>query len=235
MLLTRLPVGRVGGPADLARCVWAFPVVGLVVNGTGALVFWLLSMARVPPLLAAIWTLAATLALTGALHEDGLADTADGFGGGDNAARKLEIMRDSRIGTFGAAALVVSLMVRGAAVAALGSVLPALIVAGVLGRSAMIVPLLMLSPARGDGLGAAVGRPRALRAAAGLGVGVVASYALLPVLPATASVAAAVGSALIVTGLAARQIGGYTGDVLGATEVVTECVVLTVLAGASGG
>ncbi len=166
MLLTRLPVarlGRGGGPPDMARCVWAFPIVGVAVNGAGGLVYWLAHAARMPPLLAAAWALVAILIITGAFHEDGLADAVDGLGGGTTFARKLEIMRDSRIGTYGAAALFLSLIVRTAAIAALGPprvVLTAMIVAGVLGRSAMIVPPLVLSPARADGMGASIGKPQ---------------------------------------------------------------------------
>src|SRR5271168_821970 len=101
MLLTRLPVGRSGG-SDLARTVWAFPVVGLVVGLLGGLVYWALARLGVPAFLAASWAFVAILLVTGAFHEDGLADTVDGFGGGRTRERKLEIMRDSRIGAYGA-------------------------------------------------------------------------------------------------------------------------------------
>jgi adenosylcobinamide-GDP ribazoletransferase len=238
MLLTRLPVrGSVAAP-DMARCVWAFPIVGLVVNLSAGLVFWLGAKAGMPPLLAAAWTVAAILAMTGAMHEDGLADTADGFGGGGTRERKLEIMRDSRIGSFGAVALLLSVIVRVAAISALvrpGAGLAALVAAGMLGRSGMVLLLWVLRPARADGMGASMGRMRIAPAAVGLGMAVAASFALLPVRPAAALVLLSIAVTLGAAKLAAAQIGGYTGDVLGASEVVTECVVLTAATVALGG
>jgi adenosylcobinamide-GDP ribazoletransferase len=232
VLLTRLPVGFMDTP-NFARCVWAFPIVGLVVGSAGGLVYWAAHLVGMPPLLAAVWSLAASMILTGALHEDGLSDTADGFGGGVGQARKLEIMRDSRIGNYGAAALVLSVLIRTTAIAALGRPIPvltAMVLAGMLGRSAMILPLLVLVPARVDGMGASVRRPPGLMAAVGLAVSLIAACVFLPLVPAAVSVMFGLGSALLVTGLAHRQVGGYTGDVLGAAEVVSECVVVTVLA-----
>jgi adenosylcobinamide-GDP ribazoletransferase len=225
-LLTRLPVGSGSTPPDLARCVWAFPVVGLIVNSIAALVY----SAGLPPLLSAAWALAVTMLLTGALHEDGLADMADGFGGGRTPSRKLQIMRDSRIGSYGALALMVSLLLRVCAVAAIPHPASALIAAGILGRGAMIVPLMLLPPARPDGMGATVRHPPTPAAALGLALSSVAAWLVLGGRPAIASVIAAAGAGLLVTALARRQIGGHTGDVLGATEIVSECVVLTATA-----
>ena len=240
MLLTRLPVGRFApgdAPSDLGRCVWVFPLVGLTVGALGGLLYWLMNKAGAPPLLAAAWTLAGTMAVTGALHEDGLADTADGFGGGASPARKMEIMRDSRIGSYGALALLLSVIVRVAAIAALGHpllVMKALVVAGMLGRSGMIVLLLGLAPARNNGMGASVGKPGAWRAALGAGLAIAAPLLFLPLLPAVATIVLGLGCSVVVMKFAHRQIGGYTGDVLGACEVVIECVVLTVTASAFG-
>ncbi len=225
-LLTRLPVGSAAIPPNLARCIWAFPVVGLVVNGIAALIY----AVSPPPLLGAAWALAVTMLLTGGLHEDGLADTADGFGGGRTPARKLEIMRDSRIGSYGALALMVSLLIRVSALAAIPHPAPALIAAGILGRGAMIVPLTLLSPARPDGMGATVRQPPMAAAALGLALSAAAAWLVLGGRPAMIAVIAAAGASLTIVGLARRQIGGYTGDVLGATAVVAESVVLTALA-----
>ena len=240
MLLTRLPVARfarLGAASDLGRCVWVFPLVGLTVGALGGLLYWLMHEAGVPPLLAAAWTLAGTMAVTGALHEDGLADTADGFGGGATPARKMEIMRDSRIGSYGALALLLSVIVRAACIAALGHplfVMKALVVAGMLGRGGMIVLLMGLAPARNNGMGAAVGKPRAWSAAVGAGLAIAAPLLSLPLLPAVAIIISGLGCSVVVMKFAHRQIGGYTGDVLGACEVVIECVVLTVTASAFG-
>jgi adenosylcobinamide-GDP ribazoletransferase len=232
-LLTRLPVGRFGTPADLSRCVWAFPVVGVVVNGLGGLAYWLAHWFGMPPLLAAVWALVVTLLATGALHDDGLADTADGFGGGATAERKLEIMRDSRIGCYGALALLLSVLMRVAAISAIGDssrVMLAFCLAGMLGRGGVLVLLLTLSPARDDGLGAAMGETPVGRASIGLALAVVACLLALPFKWAFAIVIAGFGASLAMARLARGQIGGYTGDVLGATEVVTECVVLSIAA-----
>jgi adenosylcobinamide-GDP ribazoletransferase len=241
MLLTRLPVGRLarsGERLDLGRCIWAFPIVGVAVNGAGGLVYWLARIIHMPPLLAAGWTLTATLIITGAFHEDGLADAVDGLGGGATPARKLEIMRDSRIGSYGAAALFLSLMVRTAAIATLNLprvVLTAMIVAGALGRSAMIVPILALRPARGDGMGALIGESRPRTAAVGLALAVIAPFIFLPPLLGAGAVLLGFGSSWVLTIIAGRLLGGHTGDVLGAAGVVAECVVLTLMASAFGG
>src|SRR5262249_47763659 len=117
---TRLPL-RPDAPmtgSDVARAVWALPVAGALVGLVGAVVYVIAYRLGAPPLAAAALTLAATVVATGGLHEDGLADVADGFGGGNTRERKLEIMDDSRIGTYGTCALVLSLLVRAGAIAA---------------------------------------------------------------------------------------------------------------------
>jgi adenosylcobinamide-GDP ribazoletransferase len=233
-LLTRLPVGWLG--ADWAamnpgRAVWAYPLVGAVVGGIGALVFAACRALGLSPALAALWTLAAQLLTTGALHEDGLADTADGFGGGRTRDRKLEIMRDSRIGSYGALALMVSLALRAAAIAAmptLHAAAMALIGAGILSRAAMLLPLRLLLPARPGGQGASVagGPGWAVSLAGGLAVALV--LGLLPLRPAALALTTTMLAGCALSRLALRQIGGVTGDVLGAAAVGVECLVLTV-------
>jgi adenosylcobinamide-GDP ribazoletransferase len=186
-----------------------------------------------PPLLAAVWTLVASMTMTGALHEDGLADTADGFGGGRTPVRKMEIMRDSAIGSYGALALLLSTAARVAAIASLDRpliVMTAMIVAGMLGRGGILLLMSVLTPARNDGLGAAMGKPLVMSAVLGLALAVAVSVSFLPIRTSAAAVLLGTSAPLLLAKLAQRQIGGYTGDVLGAGEVVTECVVLTVLA-----
>jgi adenosylcobinamide-GDP ribazoletransferase len=226
MLLTRLPVAGLAEavPARGAG-VWAYPIVGLVVGLIGAAVFWLAARLGLPPAIAAIVAVAATVLTTGALHEDGLADTADGFGGGATVARKLEIMRDSRIGSFGALALMLSIGLRITALAALadsGRVAVALVAAGMLGRGAMVGMMLALPPARPDGMAASLGKVPVMPAAIGI---VIAGACVLLPHGVRALLAAVVAGAAMVW-LARRQIGGTTGDVLGATEQVAECGVL---------
>jgi adenosylcobinamide-GDP ribazoletransferase len=147
----------------------------------------------------------------------------------------MEIMRDSRIGSYGALALLLSVVVRMAAMAALGRpgiVAIAMILAGMLGRSGMLLLLLLLPPARDDGMGASMGKPRTEAIALGLGLAMVAAFLSLPGLPAIVAVALGFSSSLVVARLAHMQIGGHTGDLLGASEVITECVVLTVMVSA---
>jgi adenosylcobinamide-GDP ribazoletransferase len=235
-LLTRLPVARwaqAGAPSNLVRCVWAFPIVGFVVNATGGSAYWLANWLGVPPLLAAVWALVATTMVTGGLHDDGLADTADGFGGGATSERKLEIMRDSHIGTYGALVLVLSAMARVIAIASLGDpfrVAVAFGLSGMVGRSGILVLLLALRPVRDGGMGAAMGGASIGHIAAGLAVAVAVCIAVLPIAQGLVMIGAALGVSLALAKFARGQIGGYTGDVLGAAEVIVECVVLTVAA-----
>ena len=225
-LLTRVPVARWAAAAP-ARCVWAYPLAGAAVGALGALVAWL----PLPRLLAALWSLAAMLLATGGLHEDGLADAADGFLGGATPARRLEIMRDSRIGSFGAIALVLGLGIRAAAVAALprAALFGALIAAAARRRPSMLIAPLLLPPARPGGLGAGIAAMPGRAASAGLALGAVMTLLALPAAAAVASIALATGAALALAGVARQWIGGYTGDVLGATGVVVECAVLSLL------
>ena len=154
---TRLPLLRatpIAGSA-IAKAAWAFPIAGVLVGLIGAVVYALAHRAGLPAWPAAALTVAATLLATGCLHEDGLADTADGFGGGKTREQKLAIMRDSRIGVYGVCALAMSLVLRVAALASLPSahaVVWALIASHAAARAAMPALMLMLPPARSDGL-----------------------------------------------------------------------------------
>ncbi len=233
--LTRLPLptpaAQAGAP--LAEAGWAFPLVGVVVGLLSGLGYAIAVCLHLPPLAAALIALGVSVWLTGGLHEDGLADTADGLGGGSDAAEKLAIMRDSRIGTFGVLALIFSLGLRATAiagVAASGPVVAALIAAHAVGRGLLPLVPRALVPARSDGLGAEAGTPSAAVAWSAAGLAAVIALFALDFLPGlTALIAAAlVMSARAV--LAQRQVGGYTGDVLGALEQSGETVVLLVAA-----
>lgn len=236
MLLTRLPAGRLADPVpELAAARWAFPLVGLAVGALG----WGAQAAAVAaglgPAVAALAALAAMVLATGALHLDGLADFADGMGGGRDRDHCLQIMRDSRIGSYGTIALIFALGLAAAALARFDAGAPpqVFLVAGVASRFAMLIVLDVLPPARTDGLGrraaeAAAQRGRPLAWAPG---GVV--LAALAAATGAAAVAAA-GAALLAGGLVARiarrRIGGQTGDVLGAAQVVAEVACLLALA-----
>jgi adenosylcobinamide-GDP ribazoletransferase len=229
-LLTRLPVGAaVAAEGAIAAAGWAFPLVGAGIGGLCALAFVAAQLAGCGNVVAALLAVAAGLALTGALHEDGLADTADGFGGGSGRDEKLAIMRDSRLGSFGGVALILSIGLRGAALATIGEPIHAalaLIAAHAASRGALPVLMRVLAPARPDGLGAAAGRPSRTVAilAAALGGGI--ALALLGPRTGGFAVLLTSGALVLAAILAQRQIGGYTGDVLGFFQQIGEIVML---------
>ena len=225
---TRLPApADKTAPLDFNRAAWAAPVAGAVVGLVGAAALALARGLGLPPFMCAGLATAALVATTGALHEDGLADAADGFGGGATRERKLDIMRDSRIGAFGGTALALALILRvGALAAALGLgfrfAAAALILASAASRPGALMPLALLGPARRDGAGASAGplSTRALAAAyvaaliIALALGV---FALGVGRSLSGALASAVGAAAMCA-LAKRQIGGQTGDVAGAAQ-----------------
>lgn len=233
MFLTRIPVGG-GGHAGgaLAGAVWAFPAVGALVGFGGAAAFYLADSMGLPVALSAAIAVAGMYLVTGGLHEDGLADVADGFGGGSSRERKLAIMRDSRIGSYGVAALVFSILARVLAVASLGepgAVCAALIGAGACSRAAIGPVMALMGPARTDGLSAAAGRPSVGQAAAGVAVGFAIAAFAVGFGEALFLAALAAAVAFLIAGLAKRQIGGQTGDVLGTVAQGVEIAVLIAL------
>ncbi|MGR3434543.1 MAG: adenosylcobinamide-GDP ribazoletransferase [Shimia sp.] len=232
-LLTRLPV-----PVDAARAMarggraaWAYPLAGLVVGGAMALVAAL--AAGLGPGLSAGIALTAGVVLTGALHEDGLADCADGFWGGHDRTRRLEIMRDSRIGAYGVLALVLGGLLRWQAMAACLAAGPVwLLLAPVVSRAAMVPVMQTLPSVRRGGLSASVGRPGRTATWGALGVAVVVVLAFGAV--GLAVLATAALAAIACASIARAKIGGQTGDVLGATQQVTEIATLLCLAALLG-
>lgn len=224
MLLSRLPAGRVGGDAPrMGDTVWAWPLVGAVLGALGALVLLALAALGVPALVAGAGALVIMALATGGLHEDGLADVADGFGGGATRARKLEIMRDSRVGSYGVLALVLCIGLKLSVFAAMtdptGLAL-GLVALGAASRALMAVPLALLAPARADGLGSgAQTTPGQVLAALAVALGaLILSFGLGGLVVALVMGAAS----LALTALARAQIGGQTGDVCGATQALTE-------------
>ena len=238
-LLARLP-WPFAVPRDMGaigRGAWAFPIVGAMLGALGGGAYWLGREIGLPALVAATLAIGLLALATGGLHEDGLADTADGFGGGRTREQKLAIMRDSRIGTYGVLALVLAILLRIGALAALGggAGFAALIAAASLGRGFAALPMSMLPPARADGLGRAAGQAPgfsaclALILAVGAATVAAAGFAL-PWRAVGYAVACAFFAVLFVTILAQRQIGGATGDVLGAAILAGECAALAALA-----
>jgi adenosylcobinamide-GDP ribazoletransferase len=232
--LTRLPMPHPDGatPQNFARAHRMFPVVGALIGAAVGLLCLGLRYVGVPDLAAAALALGGGAILTGALHEDGLADVADGFGGGRNLDSKLEIMRDSRLGTYGAMILLVSFAAKLSALAAIpdGYVVPSLIAAHALARGVLPVMSMNLPYARKDGLARNAGQPDAATSAMAGGLALVIALLSLSWTNALYAALAAGLSGLCMARLAMRQIGGQTGDVLGGAEQVSETAILVLLA-----
>ena len=233
--LTRLklrPPAPIAG-AEVAQASWTFPVIGAGIGLFGAIVYWLAYRLGLDPLLGGTLAVAATLLVTGALHEDGLADTADGFGGGQTPARKLEIMRDSGIGAYGAAALIFSVLLRACAIASIdepGLVALALIAAHAGARATLPIFMRRVPRARGDGLSAEAGAPPQQSAAIAVAIGVALLWLCLGFGGALITLILLVAALALAGWLATNQIGGQTGDELGAVEQVSEVLILLVAA-----
>lgn len=237
---SRLPVPetereRLAGPRGVASAAVMASVAGAILGLLPAGVLLEGNVFGLPPFLSALLALVAMLVLTGAMHEDALADCADGFGGGRTREAKLAIMRDSQIGAYGASAIVLALMLRAGALAALVAHAPrqaaaVAVGAAALSRGVCLLPLVLLPPARTDGAGAAAAAPdqREVAIAIGLGVVVLGLLSARP-LAATIAVALAVGAVLFFCRLALRQIQGQTGDVAGAAQQIAEIVILVVM------
>jgi adenosylcobinamide-GDP ribazoletransferase len=226
--LTRVPLPVIAPTPSMLP--W-FPVVGALVGFLAAAVYVTASLV-VTPLLAAALAVAATVLVTGALHEDGLADAADAWGGASSREQALRILRDPAHGTYGVLAVVLSVVVR---VAALASLAPAMAVAVLpavhaISRGVMVALLRTTPPARDDGLARAVSTSTTpLSAAVAIGVAGVLGIGLLGarVVPAAA---VALVAGWLVRWLAMRRIGGMTGDVLGAAEQLAEVCMLVLFA-----
>jgi cobalamin 5'-phosphate synthase/cobalamin synthase len=230
--LSRLPVPqpRDGGydAADLGKATLLFPVVGAILGGIEAALLVAIG-AKLPPLLGAMLLLVVHVLLTGALHLDGLADMADGFGGGRSREDVLRIMRDHHIGSFGVVALVLLLGLKAAALATLLATANwrALVVAAALGRWAA-VPLARFLPyaRRGEGgLGAALTEhvgPAELLGATALACAIAfGAFGVRGWIP----LAVAGGMTAFLGGLCRERIGGVTGDVMGAASELVEAAV----------
>jgi adenosylcobinamide-GDP ribazoletransferase len=238
--LTRVPVRSAdAGAIDLTRAARAFPVVGALIGAVAAVISILCHGLGMGALLSATFGIGAAVALTGALHEDGLADTADGFWGASSKEEKLRIMRDSRIGTFGVLAVVFSVLIK---IAALGEILEAGAIAALAGmisaeaisRHAMSALLATTNAARDDGLAVAAGKPAPDTMRTSLFITLAIGLPGLWLAGGVTGIALAGGLALLafmgIRDLGRRFIGGHSGDVCGAMQQVVACAVLAGLA-----
>jgi len=232
-LLTRL---RTRGGRDTARAIPWLPVVGALIGFVSGFVYWLAQLA-LTPLISASLAITTSILLTGALHEDGLADVADAFGARVEPERAIEIMRDPHHGTYGILALMVGTALRIAAVAAMA---PATAIVGLaaahsLARAGAIGLMARMRPAPGSTLGAAYKNTAAQKGTlAGITFALALAFVTMGIWGFPA--AAVVSAAIVITGLLAQQkLRGFSGDVLGATEQLAEIGILLLVASASAG
>lgn len=225
--LTRMPTPALSDfdPDWITRAARYFPLVGQMVGAICALVLVLAERVWNGSV-AAVLAIAVGVLLTGAFHEDGLADTADGLGGGQTASRRLEIMKDSRIGTYGVCALVLVLGLKAAVLAAAPALSAALMLLAAhgAGRAAAVVVMRLTPYAPSGDAGKWKPTPRGVRTGEALLAVALAAWPLL-LLPVDAVAAGLAGGAVLAAGLALlarRLIGGHTGDVLGGVEQLFE-------------
>ncbi|WP_245582505.1 adenosylcobinamide-GDP ribazoletransferase [Neorhizobium lilium] len=239
--LSRLPVPDrffSGHDGTVSRAVQAFPVAGLVIAVVPALVLFLLSRSH-DPLLPAIVALGLQSLLTGALHEDGLADAADGLGGGRDREHSLSIMKDSRVGSYGVIVLILSFGLRASALSALAQYDPALaslalLAAAAISRAFMVAHWRSLPPVREGGVAANAGQPEEKARNIALGIGVASALLLLiPVAGLPRGALSLVFAGLVAFGFTryvGERLGGHTGDTIGATQQLSEIAMLIALA-----
>jgi len=241
--LSRIPVPDrffTDETVTIARSARAYGLAGAVISLPGALTLTLLLAIGLNPLFAATLALSCHVVVTGALHEDGLADCADGFGGGSNPARRLDIMKDSSIGAYGGIALILSLMLRVAGIVAVASAAAPIaaglcfLAAGVVSRVAMVWHWNALPAARSDGVAASAGQPdsAALRFALVTGVllGCVLAWRAVGPGGAFLMLVLVAASCVAFARFTDRKIGGHTGDTIGATQQICEIAALLGLA-----
>ncbi|MGA7432820.1 MAG: adenosylcobinamide-GDP ribazoletransferase [Xanthobacteraceae bacterium] len=230
---TRLPLFRTAmiGSGTLAKAAWAFPIAGVMVGLIAAAIYGLAHRTGIAAWPAAALCVVTALLVTGCLHEDGLADTADGFGGGTTREQKLDIMRDSRIGTYGVCALILALMLRVGTLASffsIASAVWALLASHAGARAAMMAFMFIVPPARRDGLSSDAGQPPIESVAAAVALGFVIAAFSLGLLHAIVALVLLIIAGALMAWLSRKQIGGQTGDVLGAVEQIAEIVILLV-------
>ncbi|WP_246272910.1 adenosylcobinamide-GDP ribazoletransferase [Oricola thermophila] len=218
----------------------AFAFAGTLIGILPALALVLLTTIGVPPFMSATFAVMAMAAITGALHEDGLGDVADGFGGASDRESRLEIMKDSRIGTYGAIAVAGTLLLRsaglGAIVAAHGSLAAAfaLIAVAACSRAAIVWFWASLPSARPGGVADSAGSPResavSMAAISGLAIFAVVATAAIGFLNAAIAILLAIAAMQGFSRLCMRMLGGQTGDTLGACQQIVEILLYTGLA-----
>ena len=238
---TRLPLSACflsHHPLDIERRGWAIPVAGAIIGLASAMTLCLFQMIGFSSLICAIFSVICVVLITGGLHEDGLADFVDGVGGGKNREDKLKIMRDSHIGSYGALAIFLALLLRVGAISALlqhGLMISclALVMAAFCSRVFGLSPMLFMPSARQDGLGAMMAAPSMCRYNFLIGIvffiAIILSCSEMTISIVFIALALSLCSSIIIGMIARRYLGGYTGDVLGAAQLAAEITALLML------
>lgn len=236
MLLTRIPINwnkiSPNQSPDLNRCLWVYPFVGLVVGSIGAVVYFGSIALSIPQYPSIIICLGVMIFATGAFHEDGLADVMDGFGGGFTKEKKLDIMRDSRIGTYGGLALILSVFLKFTSLINLSDfqVMIAIIIGASISRFMILITLLFLSPAREDSLSTAAGIPSNRTMITATAIALFPSLFFLNIKMTAILFLIALLTTAIMSRISYKQICGYSGDVLGAVQQISEISIFITLA-----
>jgi adenosylcobinamide-GDP ribazoletransferase len=233
-LLSRLPV-RIDTDRATARGAassWAYPLAGLILGALACIIGQIALWLGLPNGLSSGLTLATLVITTGAMHEDGLADTADGLWGGWDKNHRLKIMKDSHTGVYGVLALTLGLGLRWQALTLIityDALWPAVLATAMLSRAAMVPVMAHLPHAREDGLSQSVGRPDTRTALIAVAIAAIACLILLHI-TGLALIAAALIATLICVAIAKAKINGQTGDILGATQQISDIAMLLTLA-----
>ena len=235
--LTRIPISKnLLFERNLMDAAWSFPIIGGLVGFLGGMVALLLSYFNISPIIISFLTIGAIILLTGGLHEDGLADTADGFGINKNPEGKINIMRDSQIGVYGTLALIIAISVKAVALSELinkdqfFACVIALIVSGALSRSTIVGIAFFLEKASETGLASFAGKPKADGAGMCFLISILLCIFLLPLTKVLAAILLSIVTTVIIGFLSKKQINGYTGDILGAAQMLSETALLIYLA-----
>ncbi|MEP2943220.1 MAG: adenosylcobinamide-GDP ribazoletransferase [Hyphomicrobiales bacterium] len=236
--LSRFPIPEIlanHDKPDFKRSSRMFPVAGFLIAIPAISAMVLLGLLNVPPMAVAAVTIAIQLAVTGALHEDGLADCADGFGGGRTREDKLTIMKDSRVGAFGVAASIMALILRFALLTALIEVsllagILAYLASQMLSRAVQVYFWQSLPLARQDGLAASFGQPDERAMTWALATGIISALTLtffaFPALSVFIGMVIVIIALIAFRTLCIKQINGQTGDTIGAIQIITEIAFL---------
>lgn len=229
---TRLPIGRRDfGNVTLAQSAWAFPIVGAVIGALDGLFYLAMLNLGIASNIAAWLTIIFHLLLTGGLHEDGLADTADGLASGKTIEQKLAIMRDSRIGSYGVLTLVTVISLRANIISGFADNLPTLLLfvaAAAASRGFMVIFMQSTTYARNDGLAANSGKPSIANTLTAALISIISLLLTSQIYSALIAIYTLAVLYIIIRYVVIKNFGGITGDTLGASQQLSEVAMLIV-------